>query len=574
MIGFKKYLVEYLTDAQRARYANVKMTDKARSDTDHFFGTNNDIVHGSLHSLTDKSEIHKKVESHLGKELTHDEYRSGITKDNYGRDARIGRMIKDQKLRDEFARDPVREGSRSGQSQYTTSTVRGTEVAGQTNSAPDAQHPNGHSWGGISCKNVDTGINKHYLEDEVRHGTVVHRVHDHNGQEIYRATLQPYHNEHSGNVVYSLDAEYGIKHPSFTADSHRVAQELSHPKISHGLYIKHPKVYNDNDQLLTLHPNATKEDLHKSLLSDNTAEKKLAVQHPNTDETHLKAAFADRSPRNDRVRVVAARHHKMTDELLHSALNDPDPKVRRAAASNPNIKESHITKAIQDDDEITRAKIYGNPATPAHHIIKATKDKSPLIREAALRDSRIPVEHVLKGLRDEDQFVRAAATENSNVKGEHLTKMLGDSSEITRRAVFNNPNATTTHITMGKNDPSVIVRMGAAKHKNTTDEQLHQFLDDPDGNVHEAVMINPNAKPEHIRRAMNSSSWTVRHEAARHPNAPHDVLMKAVQDEDDTVVQAALDNPNIAKEHLDFVAKNYPYYRDHVKNVRRVRALR
>ena len=98
-------------------------------------------------------------------------------------------------------------------------------MAGQTNSEPDENHPRGHSWGEISCKNVDTGLNKHYLKDEIKHGTVVVRAHDHNGQEIYRGTLKPYNNK--GSRAYSLDAEYGIKQPDFTDHAIQVAKDLS-----------------------------------------------------------------------------------------------------------------------------------------------------------------------------------------------------------------------------------------------------------------------------------------------------------------------------------------------------------
>ena len=360
MIKFKQFIVEYLTDKQRNRYKNVHMTNKARADTDHFFSVGNDKVTGSLSAMADKSEIHKKVENHLGKEISHDDYRAGMTMDHLNRQVRIGRLIKDNKLRDEFATDPVREGSRKAQSQYTTSTVRGTEVAGQTNSTPNEQHPRGHSWGNASCKNVDTGANKHYLADEIKHGTVAHRVHDQNGQEIYRATLQPHHND-KGDTVYAVDAEYGIKHPSFAVDANRVAKELS-GEYKPGIFSKHPKVYDDNHVRDILYPSTTPEHISKALDDGDDRVRSAAIKHPKATPEHISKALNDR---NEYVRLTAIQHPNATAEHISKALNARSPTVRLAAVDNPNATAEHISRALNDGNDRVRAAAIQHPkATP------------------------------------------------------------------------------------------------------------------------------------------------------------------------------------------------------------------
>lgn len=161
MLRFKQFLKEYLTDVQRERYSDVEMTPKARDATDHFFGEGNDQVREELKGFeADKSETHRKIEQHLGQDISHEDYRKGTTADKFGRQVKLGKLIKDQQLRDEFNRDNTRAGVKKAVSHYVT-VVRGTEVAGQTNSAPDPAHPKGHSWGSLSCKNVDTGSNRH-----------------------------------------------------------------------------------------------------------------------------------------------------------------------------------------------------------------------------------------------------------------------------------------------------------------------------------------------------------------------------------------------------------------------------
>lgn len=64
MLTFKEYLIEYLTDTQRKKFERVQMTKKARSDTDHYFGKDNDHVREEIPDYQhDKSETHKKLKT-------------------------------------------------------------------------------------------------------------------------------------------------------------------------------------------------------------------------------------------------------------------------------------------------------------------------------------------------------------------------------------------------------------------------------------------------------------------------------------------------------------------------------
>ena len=99
MKSLKTFLTEYLTDTQRAKYADVIVSNEARKATDHFFGVGTDHVKEDVIGLEpDKSEVHRAVEQHLGKQITPNEYVKGLTKDQHGRDVRLGRLIRDDKL--------------------------------------------------------------------------------------------------------------------------------------------------------------------------------------------------------------------------------------------------------------------------------------------------------------------------------------------------------------------------------------------------------------------------------------------------------------------------------------------
>jgi HEAT repeat protein len=463
MLSFKRFLLEYLTDQQRNRFAHIKMDDKARSNTDHFFGKDNDIVHDEIHHdeghQEQKSEIHRAVERHLGKEIHHDEYHRGVTKDKYGREVKLGKLIKDEKLRNSFASDSTREGSKKG-SVFKTSTVRGTEVAGQTNSAPDHLHPKGHSWGEHSCKNVETGSNNHYLENEIAFGTVVHRVHDHTGKEIYRATLQPHHNKH-GHVAYAVDSEYGIKHPAFTKSSHEVAKKLS-GEYKPDIFVKHPDVYNDNGARHILHPNANADQIHKALSDRSPIVREAAAAHPNATPEHLQKALNDRDSnvryaatihknansqvldkalkdRNTEIREATLRHLNITADHLHKALNDPAIKVRFRAVQHEKANEDHLHKALDDSNVNVRLAAASHPNANKKHLDKAISDKKYDVRLAAARHQNVNADHLHKALNDSNVNVRLAAARHQNVNADHLHKALNDSHESVRKAAKGNP---------------------------------------------------------------------------------------------------------------------------------------
>lgn len=405
MLGFKEFLNEYLLfDQEKNLKAAVEkaypkhdnyMTPKAREATDNFFGNGNDLVKEPLINFDhDKSEVHQAVEKHLKKPLTHEEYIKGTTSDQHGRQVRLGKLITDPQLRNDFASDNTRAGTKKNQQHYV-SVVRGLESGGQTNSQPNAEHPKGHSWGDQSCKNVDTGSNKKYLPHEIAHGTVLVRVHDHTGQEIYRASLQPHHND-AGDTAYAMDAEYGVKHPSFTAHAHDVANRLS-GEYKGGLYTKHPKVYSNNKVKKIFHP------------QDTTYSKPL-------DE-----------------RIADATNPKATQEYLFKSLDDPHEDVRQAALTNKNINEKHITKALKDQDTfVVMNALSHSKSTPEHTMIGLKHPDASVRSYAILSATHSNEDHLEKALKDRNSGVRIAALHHNKISKNHLKNALNDSNKSVR----------------------------------------------------------------------------------------------------------------------------------------------
>ena len=539
MLRYKSFLLEYLTDEQSESYKNVKMTPKARAATDPFFGKGNDSVREDIPSYEpDKSEPHRKIEKHLGKTLSVDEYRSGTTTDKYGRQAKIGKMISDPKLRNEFASDSTRAGSKATKQVYV-SIHRGVNVAGQTNPQPDSLHPKGHSWANESCKNVTDGSNRRYLKHEIRHGTVVVFGHDHTGREIYRATLHPHHND-QGDTAYAVDAEYGIKHPAFQKHARDVARRLS-GEFKPGLFAKHPNVYDDSGNNAMLHPDTKPEHIEEGLKHPDPVVRMQYAEHPNATSDQISRALKDPS---SEVREAAIHNPSATSDHIDQALKDSKQVVRRAALENRNVTSTQIDKALKDSNEIIRGAAIKSPNATPDHISKALDDRNVNVRRDAMRHPNATPDNITKALKDSDPVVRITAMRHPNATPDHITKALDDSEENVRRTAIVNPNATRDNITKALKDSDPVVRTRAMRHPNVIPDHITQGLKDSDVGVRATAIQHPHATPDHITQALNDSSATVRWYAAQHPNATPDHINKALKDPDEEVRSAAMKHKN------------------------------
>jgi predicted secreted Zn-dependent protease len=537
MISFKQYLLEYLTDEQRARYKHIKLTPEAKANTDHFFGTDTDIKHEPLlGNQMEKSEVHKKVEDHLGQTISHEDYRAGVASDKYGRKTKIGKLIKDQNLQKQFVNDNTRTAAKKKDA-YSVSIVRGTEVAGQTNSVPNKEHPNGHSWGEESCKNVEDGVNKRYLEHEIRHGSTVVRVHDDSGKEVYRATLHPYHND-EGNTMYSVNSEYGLKHPKFTQHAHDVATRLSGEHKGGSLIYKiHPDVYDDRDIDAAIHPSrTTSQDLHNFIDNGTQSQKIVTALHYGLNSDHIDKILNSDS---GLLKKYAIKHPNVTSDHITKALNDSNPFVRKVAIQHPNATSEHITKALNDSDLYVRATAIQHPNATSEHITKALNDSDPFVRTTAIKHSNATSEHITKALNDNNSVVRASAFKNHNATSEHITKALNDSDPDVRKVAIQHPKATSDHINKALNDIRWSVRASAIEHPNATSEHITKALNDSDPDVRATAIKHPNATSEHITKALNDTHWSVRASAIEHPKATSEHINKALNDSDWSVSKVA-----------------------------------
>jgi len=455
MLSFKRFitLLESLTDEEKLSLNSWKRTPEATNATDHFFGQGNDEIKEPLDNTGDKSEIHQHVERHLGTEIKPEEYKQGVVKTPKGL-LRLGSAISDPELKSKFKNDNTRKNKKHNNlSVLVTRSKEG--IAGQTS--------HNQSWENHSCKNFNTGSNRHYLHDEYKHGSVVSYLHDHEGNELARATFHPYINS-DGVYAYKQDSYYGLHHPEFKKKNRELEKRLSHEHSGDFAYKKHPKVYDNTGDEIIANPNATKDHIDKALEDKDIDVRRVAIQHPNATKEHLDKALNDE---DWTVRLHAIQHPNVTKEHLDKALEDKDIDVRRVAIQHPNATKEHLDKALNDEDSFVRRAAIQHPNATKEHLDKALNDEDWNVRYYAIQHPNVTKEHLDKALDDKDMLVRRAAIKHPNITKEHLDKALTDEDIDVRKQAIRHPNVTKEHLDKALDDKDMLVRNVAKKRKNS-----------------------------------------------------------------------------------------------------------
>lgn len=595
MKSFMTLLVEKLSDEDAAHVKTWYRDPTAIKHTDHFFGKKNDDVYEDLESdHNHKSEVHKEVERHIGQEIAHDDYRKGLTKDKHGRDSKIGRMIKDEGLRNRFANDDTRQNKNVNN--FKVRTTRSPEgVAGQTSA--------GQSWEEHSCKNFKTGMFKDKLPHEVQHGTVVSYLHHPNGTELARATFHPFINK-KGKRIYKQDSYYGMDHAAFKKHNKEMERRLS---ASHEAptspsdmeYKIHPNVYNDNKVEYTTHPNMSKEAIDKVLENNKAVHAHhLLTQRDDLHDDHIKKLL---NHPNDEVRheMLSSPHLKGGD--LDHAVNNSDGKDKLHLALNPNLTSKHIHHLIDSDSDIypsTSHELVKHPNLNHEHIDKLLKNKPEEVAGPALHHKNVSDKNLHDGLDRNSSLVREYAASSPHLKHEHFQKIINGDETWIKKSIASNAKLNSTqihklidhnnlHINAGltKNpnlQPEHIdkllhpqntdkVRDAAIQHKNVSEANIHKALDDTDADTRRWAINHTNATGHNINKALNDPDKSIRQAATRHKNATSENLHKALDDnKEDKVMPAIVGNhPNANDSHFEkilhpnFWDKRNPHSRDY-----------
>lgn len=504
-------LSEALNDEQVAEVRKWPRDNKALSHTDHYFGVGNHERVEPLAGTMNKSEVHRKIEQHLGQNIEPMHYKEGHTFDKYNRKVRIGAMLQKTKasesLINDFANDNTRQGKKfTGLTVKTTRSPEG--VAGQTSS--------GQSWENESCKNYESGCNKHYLPHEVKHGTVVSYLHNHEGKEIARATFQPHEND-AGHKMYKLNSYYGIHHQGFKDHLEKTEDELSGPhKGGSNVYKIHDKVYNDTrpHTKYHLHPSTSPDEVEKILNEKTVSSDVLEHQIVAAGYKHANAHHIDLGLNSwhHEVRTIAAAHKNASDAQIHKGLDDERVYVRAAAASNPSAKEDHLERGLNDYNATVSAAAAENPNLRGEQLERTVKhNPNPDVRGAAIRHNpNITKELLDHGVKDPEFEVRKAVVYHPKATNEHLKAGLADSNRFVRTTAAQNQALKGDLLKYALNHNDVHVASGAAQNPNLTDSDIDNVLTDERDIVRRMAIFNPNTKEHHLRKLMKDKNIETR----------------------------------------------------------------
>lgn len=545
-------LLEYLTPKQLGKYSQYKMDPVAREHTDHFFGKDNDVVHEDLaeHEPHQKSEVHKAIERHLNQDIHPADYKLGLATDKYGRKTRIGRMIKDPALKQQYDTDKDRIGAKMGaHSGFKVSIHRGVQVAGQTNSSPDEKHPEGHSWGNESCKNADDGVMSGALKHEIKHGTVAMFVHDHSGKEVYRATLQPHVHEDDTKLnrndehvvkkgaklprVYALNSEYGVKNPAFTNHARDVAARLSAnaPVINkQGNIINyhiHNKVYNDSVNDTITNPNLKPEHIKHILTWGSNKDKNVLLESKNKNVT---AEHLDEMEKSSRTAEdFHGKAYKKIKPGVDAGMKHwqaADFRGHIAAHPNASVETIHNVATIPHKSIMPKPDRYDHHMSQIHYNVmenpntsqKTLDHISDSIRKGATNASHLAnlMDHPNGGTYNhfkkvfDHPLLHDPKMRDHHDERYHLQNIIG--------RLVNHPKAPKDLIDKVMNSPHPGTRVKAARHSNISAEHVDSLinhavkLQDSKNSTHKGLARDalhvafsrqsPNITSENIHRAL------------------------------------------------------------------------
>ena len=139
-----------------------------------------------------QSEVQKAVQS-VGYNI--DDYKSGIASkaDDPNRKIRIGKLIKDQKLLQQFANDKTRAATKQ-QNLVVAISRDPVDIGGMSTDR-----------GWTSCMDLDGGINKRYVPTEIKNGAIIAYLINDDDREISRPKarilLKPYYYQNHMNII-------------------------------------------------------------------------------------------------------------------------------------------------------------------------------------------------------------------------------------------------------------------------------------------------------------------------------------------------------------------------------------
>ncbi len=348
----------------------------AKAISQHVFKDKDTLIH-PLNEDHVEIPIHPEVKDHLEKFgykiPSSAEYHAGYAVDKYNRITSIGKALKRTKA------EPSVVGAFENDPNRAASNKKKLAIAYTWEPKHVASMSTGRGW--TSCMNMDEGMNRHYLEHDIAHGThVAYLIHDDDHKidsPLARIALKPFKSEDGEHTILRPETTtYGTakdsfgQHVSDWAETHFPAK----PDVE---YRKPNDLYNDSYSTYIKHRPETIKSAVDDLMSPSTISsyasphKRILRQLRTQDDLHIA--------------VTHALSHPSPIEAVAGATNIAD--IAEHVPESPKTTEmltQHIIKHnIHTPDAISYANRYANHLSNdsvnqfAEHMMKAHNMTEP-----------------------------------------------------------------------------------------------------------------------------------------------------------------------------------------------------
>ena len=438
-----------------------------------------------------QSEVQKAVQS-VGYKI--DDYKSGIASktDDPNRKVRIGKLIKDQSLLQQFANDKTRAATKQQQQNLVVAISRDpVDIGGMSTDR-----------GWTSCMDLDGGINKKYVPTEIKNGAIIAYLINDDDREISRPKarilLKPYY--YNNHMILVPDRVYGTAPRSFP----RLVQQFASWANSGSP---------EGDYRLA-----------QGSYQDDT----------NPDQYHTTSYDNIETLSSDRKTSIASSETTPT-QVLDKLAQDKNPYVRGTVAENGSASPETLMRLAQDKNLDVRGSVALNGSAPPEALARLALDRNNNVREAVAGHASTPPEVLVKLAQDRDPYVRYAVADNPKIPPEALVLMAKDRDEETRAMVADNdstPPETLAQLAQDRNDD---VRAAVASNRSTPPETLIELARDKDSYIRAEVAFNRSAPPETLVKLAQDRDILVRKRVGSNKSTPPEVLAQLAKDENKDV---------------------------------------
>jgi len=218
-------------------------------------------------------------------------------------------------------------------------------------------------------------------------------------------------------------------------------------------------------------------------------------------------------------------------ELIKKYAQHPTPAIRIAAAKHPNVTEELLEILFHDQDEEVKQSVLSNVKCPIKLLCQSKKGRLLLCLRNHLSNEILDML-----INEDDNQVLAALSKRTDLNEQHVLRLLDTADEAIVSECLNNNAITVTIINkiadifQGKPIPERIALL-IAKHHDTDEELLNKIILHSNIKILEEVIDNHylTARSLHllIQSAINNNSLTlsIARRVATHPKMNKELLI-------------------------------------------------